>query len=330
MSFGKLFRSAAVAGVVALALVGCSTEAENNDANGSTNGGNTSENGSNANADWPETLTFAQIPSEASASIAATNANIMAALEQELGIKIEMQEATSYAAVIEALRAGQVDIGSMGPFSYVVAKDGGAGVVPVGALADSPDEAASYQSYAVVPADSDIESLEDLAGRTVCFVDQTSTSGYLFPSAGLLDVGIDPTSDDITAVFAGGHDSSALTVVDGGCDAGFAYDSMVDTMLIESGQLEEGALRVIWRSEDIPNSPTVVSDKLPQDLQDEIIRIFQEMINKPALVSAGICVSEDDCVLPEESAYGFIKVEDSLYDGIRAVCEITQSESCVA
>lgn len=321
MTIGKFSRAAAAAGVLALALAGC-TASNAEETDGSADG--------NASADWPESLTFAQIPSESSDSIAEANANVIAALEQELGLTVEMQEATSYAAVIEALRAGQVDIGSMGPFSYVVAKDGDAGVVPIGALANSADEAASYTSYAVVPAGSDITSLEDFEGKTVCFVDPTSTSGFLFPSAGLLDVGIDPDSDQIEAVMAGGHDSSALSVVDGTCDAGFAYDDIVDRMLIEGGQMAEGDLEVIWESEDIPNSPNVVSTQLPQDLQDEIIRIFTEVINKPALVEAGICSSEDDCVLPEDSEYGFIPVDDSVYDGIRAVCDITQSESCVA
>ncbi|WP_188711455.1 phosphate/phosphite/phosphonate ABC transporter substrate-binding protein [Microbacterium faecale] len=307
----------ALAGVGLLALAGCAGTAADETADSA--GGN----------DWPDTLTFAQIPSESATSIAESNAPIIDALEQELGLTIEMQEATSYAAVIEALRAGQVDIGSMGPFSYVVAADSGAGVVPVGALADSPDEAASYRSYGIVPAGSDITSLADFAGKNVCFVDQTSTSGFLFPSAGLLEEGIDPTSD-VEAVFAGGHDASALSVADGTCDAGFAFDTMVTHELIGSGQLEEGALEVVWESEDIPNSPTVVSDQLPQDLQDEITRVFQEQINKPALVEMGICDSEEDCELPEESAYGFIAVEDSLYDGIRAVCDITESESCVA
>jgi phosphonate transport system substrate-binding protein len=278
---------------------------------------------------WPDTLTFAQIPSESSTGIAESNATTLEALEKELGVSVEIQEATSYAAVIEALRAGQVDIGSMGPFSYVVAADSDAGIIPAGALADSADAAASYQSYGIVPADSDIESLADFAGKKVCFVDPTSTSGYLFPSAGLLEAGVDPV-EDVTPIMAGGHDASALSVADGTCDAGFAFDTMVDKDLIESGQLEEGALKTIWKSEDIPNSPVVVSTQLPEDLQEKIVDVFQNDINKPALVESGVCTSEDDCVLPEDSQYGYIPVEDSLYDGIRAVCDITKSESCVA
>src|SRR5699024_9185516 len=92
----------ALAGAGLLALAGCAGTAAD-------------ESAGSGSGDWPSTLTFAQIPSESATSIAEANAPIIAALEQELDVTIEMQEATSYAAVIEALRAGQVDIGSMGP-----------------------------------------------------------------------------------------------------------------------------------------------------------------------------------------------------------------------
>lgn len=306
----------AVAGLVALA--GCSGSA-----------GGTDTGTDPTNPGWPETLTFAQIPSESATGIAESNAGILKTLEQELGIKVELQEATSYAAVIEALRAGQVQIAGMGPFSYTVAADGGAGVIPLGALADGPDESPGYQSYGLANPDSGITDIAGFAGKKVCFVDPTSTSGYLFPSAGLLEAAID-LETGITPVMAGGHDASALSVADGTCDAGFAYDTMVDEQLIESGQLAEGDVDVVWKSEVIPGSPYVASTQLPEDLQKELIRIFQEVLNKPAMVEAGICSTEDDCPLPEGADYGFIAVDDSLYDGIRAVCEITKSDSCVS
>ncbi|MFW0782894.1 phosphate/phosphite/phosphonate ABC transporter substrate-binding protein [Gordonia sp. CPCC 206044] len=299
----------AVAGL--LALSGCS---------GSDSGGDSAE---------PDTLTFASIPEENASGIAEKTKAVVAALEKQLGVKVETQQATSYAAVIEALRAGQVDIAALGPFSYTVAKDSDAGVEPVGAPADSPDEAPTYRSYAVTKPGSGINSLRDMAGKKVCFVDPTSTSGYLFPSAGLLKVGINPDTG-VTPVFAGGHDASALSVLNGTCDAGFAYDTMIDQQLPDSGQLPAGALRVIWKSDDIPKSPTVVSTKLPKDMQDKITRVFQQDINRPALVKLGICSTEDDCSLPEDVKYGYIPVQDSAYDGIRQVCDVTKSKSCVA
>ena len=308
----------AVAAASLITLAGCSGAAGASDADTGPAEGN---------EDWPTTLTFAQIPSESATGIAEQNAAILETLEAELGIEVTLQEATSYAAVIEALRAGQVQIAGMGPFSYVVAKDGGAGVVPLGALADAPDEEPGYQSYGIV--NRGITDIAGFAGKKVCFVDPTSTSGYLFPSAGLLAEDID-LDTGITPVMAGGHDASALSVASGACDAGFAFDTMVTEQLIDSGQLAEGDVEIVWKSEVIPGSPYVASTQLPQSLQDELVRIFQELLNKPAMVEAGICDTEDECGLPEGADYGFIAVDDSLYDGIRAVCEITKSDSCVS
>ena len=287
-----------------------------------------SDSGGAGDSASPDTLTFASIPSEDATGIDEKTKTIVAALEQQLGVKVETQQATSYAAVIEALLAGQVDIAALGPFSYVVAAASDAGIALVGVPADSPNESPSYQSYAITKPDSGINSLADMAGKKVCFVDPTSTSGYLFPSAGLLEVGIDPDTG-VTPVFAGGHDASALSVLNGTCDAGFAYDTMIDEQLPESGQLPAGALRVIWKSEAIPKSPTVVSTKLPKDLQDKITQVFQQEVNRPALVKLGLCATAADCQLPEDVEYGYIPVEDSTYDGIRQVCDVTKSKSCV-
>ena len=43
-----------------------------------------------------------------------------------------------------------------------------------------------YQSYIVVQADSDIQSLEDLQGKTFAFVDPESTSGNVIPTDEIL------------------------------------------------------------------------------------------------------------------------------------------------
>jgi phosphonate transport system substrate-binding protein len=275
----------------------------------------------------PDTLVFAQIPSESAQGIAENNAAIIETIEAATGIEVEIQQVTDYAAVIEGLRAGQIQLAALGPFSYMVAKDSGAGVEALGALVDDPQQEPGYKSYGIVPAGSDITDLEGFAGETVCFVDPTSTSGFLYPSAGLLDLDIDPESG-VTPVFAGGHDASALSVADGTCDAGFAYDTMVTTQIIDSGSLKEGDLEVVWESETIAGSPYVASDTLPAALIAQLQDIFATDLNIPALVESGVCASAAECQLPEESAYGFVPVEDSLYDGVRAVCATTKAAAC--
>ena len=279
--------------------------------------------------DWPDTITFGAIPSEDSTSLQEDFANVIDLLETELGVKVEFFQATDYAGIIEGQISGQVDIAQYGPFSYVLAKQNGADIDVVGALAESADDdPPGYQSYGITKGDNDaVKSIEDFAGKTVCFVDPGSTSGYLYPTAGLLDAGIDPTSD-ITPVFAGGHDASALSVNNGDCEVGFAYDTMVTEQLIADGQLAEGDLKVVWESDVIAQGPMAVSLELPESLVAAIKQVITQDANVDAFVASGRCSSAEDCVVTDDGSWGWLPVDDSFYDGVRAVCNATQAEAC--
>jgi phosphonate transport system substrate-binding protein len=276
---------------------------------------------------WPEELVFAAVPSEESTALEASYAPIIEVLELELGLDIEFFQATDYAGVIEGQIAGNVDLAQYGPFSYVIAKTNGANIEPAGAMVDEEGGEPGYQSYGIVPAGSEITSLEDYAGKTVCFVDPSSTSGFLYPSAGLIEAGVDPQSG-IQPVFAGGHDASALSVAAGDCEAGFAFDAMVEEVLVDSGQLEPGAVEVIWKSEVIAGSPLAVSQDLPESLVDEINRVIVEQANVDHLTEVGICEAEAECQLTDERVWGYAEVDDSFYDGVRAVCASTKAAAC--
>ncbi|WP_240812688.1 PhnD/SsuA/transferrin family substrate-binding protein [Streptomyces sp. DASNCL29] len=110
-------------------------------------GASASDNGSTSEGRDPDTLVVAAIPSENSTSLAQQYAPIVKLLEAETGKKVQMQKATSYAAVIEAQRAHKADVALYGPLSYVVAKDSGVGVKLAGALVaakgETPGSAAS-------------------------------------------------------------------------------------------------------------------------------------------------------------------------------------------
>lgn len=276
-----------------------------------------------------DTITFAAVPSEESQSLQSQYEVIIELLEQETGKTVEFQDATDYSAVIEGQRAGQIDLAGYGPFSYKIAKDSGVPIEPIASLVDAPDEEPGYKSHAWASADSDIASLADFNGKKICFVDPTSTSGYLYPSAGLLEAGIDP-EEDIEPIMAGGHDASAIAIDSGQCDAGFAYDE-IPSMLVESGQLEEGALESIWESEMIMGSPLAMNtESLDAETQDAIRTALTEKANVEYLVESGICEDEGSCVLPEDSTWGFVPVTDEDYDGVRRVCETTEAEACNA
>ncbi len=192
---------------------------------------------------------------------------------------------------------------------------------------DAPDEKPGYYSIGWVKADNtEITSIDQMKGKKICFVDKASTSGYLYPSAGLLGANINPETD-ITPVMAGGHDASLLSIKSGQCDAGFAYEAM-QTQMVTKGQLAQGEVKEIWRSEQIMGSPIAMNtETLDSDTQDKL-RAMVAKANKPEMVAAGICTDEASCNLPEESKWGMVKVADSDYDGVRKVCDLTKAEAC--
>ncbi|MEV6056578.1 phosphate/phosphite/phosphonate ABC transporter substrate-binding protein [Streptomyces sp. NPDC052107] len=298
-----------------LALAGCGSSAA-------------SKSSASSDGSSSDTLVMAAVPSENATALKASFAPVVKLLEKETGKKIVFQSATNYAAVIEGQRAGKIQIANYGPFSYVQAKTSGVKITPVAAGVETKGAKPGYQSYGIVKTGSPIKDLKGFAGKKVCFVDPNSTSGYLYPHAGLLEAGVDPNKA-VTPVMAGGHDASVLAVKSGQCDAGFAEDVMVDKLLIEKGQLKKGDITTVWKSPVIPGSPVAISDDLPADLKQKIANAFQSMANVDYLKAHGFCSGSGKCTVDDAGDWGFTKVSDSDYDGVRKVCDVTKDKQCV-
>ena len=88
-------------------------------------------------------------------------------LMEAQGVALNSSIAVSYAAAIDALCSGQADIVWMAPLSYVVAKD----KCPESQLLFTSLRFGSkaYNGQILVGADSGIDKLEDLAGKTIAF-----------------------------------------------------------------------------------------------------------------------------------------------------------------
>ncbi len=272
------------------------------------------------------TLVFTAVPSRLPGPLEESFRPILRLLEEETGRKIRFQAAPDYATVIEGVRTGQVDIAEMGPFSYVRVKRLGTQATAVAARVVEKGDIPGYYSYGITRADSPITSLAGFRGKKVCFVDKNSASGYLYPKAALLKNGISP-ENDLTAIFTRSHDSSVLAVSNGQCDAGFAYDSVVNHRLLEEGQLRPGEIKILWKSEEIPGGPLVINNSLPTALREKIITALQQKANADYLRSKGFC--EGQCAITDGYAYGFGPVTDANYDSVRAVCEAVGEKSCV-
>ncbi|MCC5952243.1 MAG: phosphate/phosphite/phosphonate ABC transporter substrate-binding protein [Acidimicrobiia bacterium] len=336
----------AVLGVFSLAAAACSDDDGDTSTDGETttttaagddggdDGGDEAEGAAASTdgdrSDWPDTLVLAAVPAEQDAQLQESYRVTREILEDELGIEVEFFQAADYAGVVEALIASRVDLAQFGPFSYVIAVANGADAAPVGVMVEEEGGEPGYQSYLVARSDNDdINELADVEGQRVCFVDPSSTSGYLYPIAGLLAIDIDPESD-VDPIFAGGHDASAISVVNGDCDAGYAFDSMVEVLLPSRGEIEEGDLKVVWESEVIAGSPMTMRNDLPESLKDAIADIFENKINVDWAFDNGYCESNDpaECSFSDEAIWGYVPRDDSFYDGVRVVCRETGAPQC--
>ncbi|NUS91565.1 MAG: phosphate/phosphite/phosphonate ABC transporter substrate-binding protein [Nocardia sp.] len=313
-------RHAAVAALAGLALTlsACS---------GSGDPGARNEQG------FPEKLTLAAIPAENSTDLRASYDPLIALLEKETGAEVDFVQASDYAGVVEGMIAGNVDLAFFGPFAYVVAGVNGAEITPLGAGVQEKGGAPGYKSYGLARSDNAaVSSLADFAGKKVCFVDPSSTSGFLYPTAGLIESKVIASGSEadlsagVQPVYAGGHDASALAVAAGDCDAGFAFDTMVDKTLPAKGDLKPGQLKTVWKSETIAGSLFAANNDLGTDVVQKLKTIFTAKANAEYMVGQGFCTGE--CRITDERIWGVAPATDADYDGVRHVCEVTGSEKC--
>lgn len=198
-------------------------------------------------------------------------------LQKETGLHFKTSVATSYAAVIEAMGAGKVDIGWLATFAYVLAKDKyDVELLLVVQRFGSP----FYRGQIMVRADSGIHSLKDLKGKRFAFVDPASTSGHLYPKTLLLSKGFEPKTFFGKSVFAGSHNAVVLSIYKGEVDGGAAYDGSRAAVAKSYPDIYE-KIKVIAYTKEIPNDTVSVRKDLPENLKSKIRNGLKKISQSP-------------------------------------------------
>ncbi len=151
-----------------------------------------------------------------------------------------------------------------------------------------------------------IGDLSAVAGGTVAFTTETSTSGYLFPALDLTNLGIDP-ANDITPIFTGGHDAAVTAVYDGSATFGLSFDDARST--IDDVNADVGEKVIVFSiTDEIPNDVVAVRSALPQSLKDAIY----------AAIEAYLATEEGEAVFDEIYSWTDIApASDSDFDVVR-------------
>jgi phosphonate transport system substrate-binding protein len=204
-------------------------------------------------------------------------------LEARLGVPVELFPASDYAGVLQGLLAGQLEFAGLGSSGY-------AGIVLQDETAVEPlyttmqvDGSLGYYSVMYVRADSDIETLQDMKGRSLAFADPNSTSGYLVPNYELVNEENINVDDFFSQTgFGGGHEQAVVAVLNGQYDGGVTWTSGVGDInegysrgnlrsMVDKGMLDMDDIRIIWQSNLITNGPRVIRSDLPQELKDLVM-----------------------------------------------------------
>ena len=206
------------------------------------------------------------VPSGDTQEIIASGDAIADMLQEETGLVIKANVGTDFAAVREAMGAGQAHIGWLNTFNYVLANEKYG--VDAG-LVTERFGSTSYKGQFNVLADSGITTLDDLKGKVICWVDPNSTSGYIIPRIMLKAEGIDPDTDFANQIEAGSHNNAITQVYNGDCDVSTTYADARSSVEKDLPDVKDKVV-VLAVTSDIPNDSVSFYKDFPADKRQKI------------------------------------------------------------
>jgi phosphonate transport system substrate-binding protein len=287
-------------------------------------GSSSSDTGSNASEGYePKELTVQFVPSQSADTLEAKAKPLEDLLSDELGIPVKVSVSTNYNTIIEAMSSKQVDVGFLPPTAYVLAKEKGAADVILQAQRKGLNEDGSetdelvdfYKSIFVVKSDSGIDSVADLKGKKIAFQDVTSSAGYVWPAASLLDNDIDPLKD-VQGVTVKGHDQAIISLLNGDVDAAAVFQDARNIVKTDYPTVFDDT-KVISFTEEIPNDTVSVRS----DMTDEWKKKLQD-----AFIAIGKSEEGHQIVRDIYTHEGYVVSDDSKFDIVRDYAEKVKTE----
>jgi len=250
------------------------------------------------------------VPSTEAEKVIQSAEELIDMLHDETGLYFTADNASSYVGIVEAMAVGKVHIGWLPPMAYVFAhqRNGDETILKV-----VRHGKATYRGQVVVMADSGIETLDDLKGKSIAFADQASSSGHLYPRTLLLDNGIDPDADLTDVTFAGGHDTALLALYNGSVDAACSYEDAREK-LVGTGITDiMEKTKVLAYTPEIPADNVSVIKDLPRELRDKVTA---------GLIAIAKTERGKEVLMDLYEIEDLVPATDSDYDPVRQMAQI--------
>jgi phosphonate transport system substrate-binding protein len=206
----------------------------------------------------------------------------------------------TYERLVEDVCSGKVTTAYLGPYTYARAH-AACKALPVVKL--NSGGKATYRCLIMVRSDSKLQSLADLAGKRFGFGAPMSTASHLVARAMLENAGLHPGLDVACRYYAH-HEQAARAVLFGEVEACGVRDLVGE-------KFANRDLKVLARSEEIPNFPLVLAPGSDPALPSELVRVLVSLPGQDARTAAIIRGWD------EELSGGFTPATDGEYEPIR-------------
>lgn len=211
--------------VVGLGLAGCAS------------GTSTKSSGSSSDKK-PITVVF--YPNESAKSFSGSRDALKKSIEKATGKTVKLQTTTDYNVAIQAIASGKAQLAYMGANGYIQAHHISKDVVPFAAQSDAEGtlKKATYNSYLMVQQkdakkyeENGKYSIKNIKGKKMSYVSNSSTSGFLIPTAEITREFSIKKTDQLTqsgeffskVLYGGSHQGSAVNLLKGDADVA-AFD----------------------------------------------------------------------------------------------------------
>lgn len=262
-------------------------------------------------ADFDGPLVIGAIPDQ-DPEVLARNYDLVAGyLAEALGIEVQFEPVTEYDAAVTAFRVGDLDLVWFGGLTGVQARlqvDGAEAIA-------QRDIDETFTSVFIATTDSGIEPIADvdglsvIAGRSLTFGSDSSTSGRLMPQSFLSDAGVSLDDLDGEPGFSGSHDATIELVEAGTFEVG-ALNSQVWAARVEAGDVDLERVQLIFETPTYYDYHWVARPELGSDLQTQIV---------DALKNLDAADPDQAAILEFFGAGSFIDTASANYDSIEAV-----------
>lgn len=203
----------------------------------------------------PSEITIGFIPGGNPETLKEQSVEIAKELQNKLGIPVNVYISKDYVSLIEAMKAKKIDFAFFSSLTYVFAEKEAQAKVLLKKVWQEP----FYYSAIITNKNSKISKIKALKGKRIAFVDDKSSSGYLYPKVALEKNGV-ANKDFKEVVFTGNHQASVQLLESGKVDAAAVFSD--DDQGKHGAWIKFGSnkikYKIIWISDPIPNDPFCV------------------------------------------------------------------------